>query len=346
MLNRSGSQGKIMDTIEIGDSGITASRVALNTRAMGGWTWGGDTADLKHSIGTIRAAIERGITLIDTAPVYGFGLAERIVGTVLAGGLRDRAIIATQGGLQWQNGKMRRDSSPAHIRKEVEESLRRLRTDHIDLYQMQSPDPLVPIRETAQTLVRLMEEGKIRAIGVSNYLPAQMDEFRQAAPIHAVRTRYNLFERGIQNGVLRYARQHGTVILCHGVLCRGLLTGMITPATQFNRDDLRRSDPRFQEPRFSEYLAAVASLNRYARACYGLRVSDLAVRWVLDQANTIALWDASQPEQLDSVGGAMGWKLDEMAKRHIENIIRHTVRHPIDPELIAPPSRSEPALAA
>jgi aryl-alcohol dehydrogenase-like predicted oxidoreductase len=335
-----------METTEIGTSGITASRVALNTRALGGWTWGGNTADLKYSISTIRLAIERGITLIDTAPVYGFGLAERIVGTVLAGGLRDRAIIATQGGLQWRDGKVRRDSSPAHIRKEVEQSLRRLRTDHIDLYQMQSPDPLVPICETAQTLALLLGEGKIRAIGVSNYLPAQMDEFRQAAPIHAIRTRYNLFERGIQSGALQYARRHEMAVLCHGVLCRGLLTGMITPSTQFNGEDLRRSDPRFQEPRFSEYLSAVASLNRYARECYGLRVSDLALRWVLDQANTIALWDARRPEQLDPVDAAMWWKLDELAKRHIENVIRHTVRHPIGPEFAAPPSRSEPELVA
>lgn len=336
-----------METVEIGTSGITALRIALSTLPIGGWRWGGDTADLNHSIGTIRSAIERGITLIDTAPVYGFGLAERIVGTVLAGGgLRDRAIIATQGGLQWRDGKVRRDSSPAHIRKEVEESLRRLRTDHIDLYQMQSPDGRVPIRETAQTIAHLLGEGKIRAIGVSNYSPAQMDEFRQVAPIHAVRTRYNLFERGIESGVLRYARQHEMVVLCHGVLCRGLLTGMITPATQFEADDLRSTDPKFQEPRFREYLSAVASLNRYARECYGLQVSDLAVRWVLDQANTIALWDARQPEQLDPVGAALGWKLDETAKRHIENIIRHTVRHSIGPEFIAPPSRSESALVA
>ena len=136
------------------------------------------------------------------------------------------------------------------------------------------------------------------------------------------------------------------VVLCHGVLCRGLLTGMITPATQFKGDDLRRTDPKFQEPRFSEYLSAVASLNRYARECFGLRVSDLAVRWVLDQAHTIALWDARQPEQLDPVGAAMGWKLDEMAKRHIENVIRHTVRHPIGPEFITPSLRSEPAPVA
>jgi aryl-alcohol dehydrogenase-like predicted oxidoreductase len=335
-----------MESIEIGTSGITASRIALSTRTIGGWRWGGDTADLMHSIATIGSAVERGITLIDAAPAYGFGLSERIVGTALSGGLRDRAVIATKAGLEWRHGKVRRNATPEHIRKEVDESLRRLRTDHIDLYQVLWPDPLVPVHETANMLARLLKDGKIRAIGVSNYSLAEMDEFRQAAPIHAVWTRYNLFERGTQNGVLSYAKQHGIAVLCHGVLCRGLLTGAITPATQFKVDDLRRSDPKFQEPLFSQYLSAVASLHRYARECYGLRVIDLAVRWVLDQGNTIALWNARYPEELDPVKTAMGWKLDEMAKRYIEQVIRHTVRQPTGPEFIAPPSRSEAALVA
>jgi aryl-alcohol dehydrogenase-like predicted oxidoreductase len=335
-----------METIEIGTSGISASRIALDTFAMGGWKWGGDTFELMHSIATIGSAIERGITLIDTAPVYGFGLSERIVGTVLSSGLRDRAVIATNGGLEWRDGKVRRNASPEHIRKEVDESLRRLRTDHIDLYQMLGPDPLVPVRETAQALARLLKDGKIRAIGVSNYSPAQMDEFRQAAPIHAVRARYNLFERGVENGVLSYAKRHEITVLCHGVLCRGLLTGMIKPGTQFKSGGLRRSDPKFQEPLLSQYLSAVASLNRYARECYGLRVIDLAVRWVLDQGNTIALWNARHPEQLDPVRTSIGWTLDEMAKRYIEKVIRHTVRHPIGQESMAPTSGSEAALVA
>ncbi len=240
-----------METTEIGTSGITASRIALSTWAIGGWAWGGNTVDLERSIDTIRSAIDRGITLIDTAPVYGFGLSERIVGTALSGGLRDRAIIATKGGLQWRDGKVRRNSSPAHIRNEVEESLRRLRTDHIDLYQVHWPDPLVPIQETAKTLARLLQDGKIRAIGLSKYSPAQMDEFRQAAPIHAVQLPYNLFERQAESGILPYARQHNIAVLCYGTLCRGLLTGTISSTTHFKGDDLRRSDQKFQERRLS-----------------------------------------------------------------------------------------------
>ena len=335
-----------METTEIGTSGITASRIALSTWAIGGWAWGANTVDLERSIDTIRSAIDRGITLIDTAPVYGFGLSERIVGTVLSGGLRDRAIIATKGGLQWRDGKVRRNSSPAHIRNEVEESLRRLHTDHIDLYQVHWPDPLVPIQETAKTLARLLQDGKIRAIGLSKYSPAQMDEFRQAAPIHAVQLPYNLFERQAESGILPYARQHNIAVLCYGTLCRGLLTGTISSTTHFKGDDLRRSDPKFQEPRFSQYLSAVASLNRYARECYGQKVIALAVRWVLDQGNTIALWGARYPEQLDSVKSVMGWKLDEMAQRYIEKVIRHTVKDPVGPEFMAAPLPSKAALVA
>jgi aryl-alcohol dehydrogenase-like predicted oxidoreductase len=334
-----------METIEIGTSGVRASRIALDTFAIGGWMWGGDTTDLLQSMATIRSAIDSGIILIDTAPVYGFGLSERIIGSVLSGGLRDRAIIATKAGLQWRDGKLRRNASPEHIRKEIDESLRRLRTDHIDLYQVHGPDPLVPIYDTAHTLGRLLREGKIRALGVSNYSPAQMDEFRRAAPIHFVRLPYNLFERDAARAVLPYARQHNIAALSYGALCRGLLAGTMTSATRFKSDDVRGSDPKFQEPRFSQYLSAVASLNRYARACYGLDVAALAVRWVLDQGDTIALWGARHPDQLERAKAAMGWKLDDMARRYIEKVIRHTVTEPIGPEFAPRASQSAPALA-
>jgi aryl-alcohol dehydrogenase-like predicted oxidoreductase len=334
-----------METIEIGASGLIASRVALGTWAIGGWMWGG-TSDLHESVQTIRSAVERGITLIDTAPVYGFGRSEEIVGYALSGGLRNRAVIATKVGLEWRDGKVWRNSSPARIRKEVEDSLRRLRTDYIDLYQVHWPDPLVPIQETAAALGRLLKEGKIRAIGVSNYSPEQMAEFRKAAPIHSVQPPYNLFERGAEIGVLPYAAQHSIAVLCYGALCRGLLTGSITARTKFEGDDLRRNDPKFQQPRFFQYLAAVSSLDRYARERYGLGVLALAVRWVLDQGDTIALWGARRPAQLNPVKDAMGWELDDQAKRHIEEILLQTVKDPVGPEFMAPPSRDDSALAA
>jgi aryl-alcohol dehydrogenase-like predicted oxidoreductase len=330
-----------METIEIGTSGITASRIGLDTEGIGRWAWGNNTADLQRSMSTIRSAIERGIAFIHTAPTHGFGLAERIVGTILSDGLRHRAIIATQTGLEWRGGRVRRNSSPAHIRKEAEESLRRLRTDHIDLYAVRWPDPLTPILETAKTLARLLKEGKIRAIGVSNYSPAQMDEFRQAAPIHATEASYNLFEREAESSVVSYAERHNVAVLCHDTLCRGLLTGMITPMTRFDGNDLRRGDPKFHEPRLSQYASAAAALDRYARACYGRPLIALAVRWVLDRGNTIALWGARQPEQLDPLKTVMWWNLDDMVKRHIEKIIRHTVKDPAGPRFMPPPSRNK-----
>jgi aryl-alcohol dehydrogenase-like predicted oxidoreductase len=335
----------IMETIEIGTSGITASRIALGTWAIGGWMWGGNN-DVDESVQTIRSAIERGITLIDTAPVYGFGRSEEIVGKALAGGLRERAVIATKTGLEWRNGKVWRNASPVRIRKEIEDSLRRLRTDYIDLYQVHWPDPLVPIQETAEVLAGLLNEGKIRAIGVSNYSPAQMVEFSKAAPIHTVQPPYNLFEREAESGVLPYAAEHNMAVLCYGALCRGLLTGTITASTEFKGDDLRRNDPKFREPRFAQYLAAVESLDRYARDHFGRGVLALAVRWVLDQGDTIALWGARRPAQLDPVGDAMDWNLDGMAKRNIDEILLRAVRDPVGPEFMAPPSQDDAALAA
>ena len=334
-----------METIRIGTSGLTASRVALGTWAIGGWMWGGNT-DLEESIRTIRSAVERGVTLIDTAPVYGFGRSEEIVGMALSGGLRRRAIIATKVGLDWRDGKVRRNSSPARIRKEVEESLRRLRTDYIDLYQVHWPDPLVPIQETAGALSRLLAEGKIRAIGVSNYSPTQMTQFREAAPIHSVQPPYNLFEREAEREIIPYAWRHNIAVLCYGALCRGLLSGKITAATEFKGDDLRRHDPKFQAPRFRQYLAAVRELDRYAHERYGLTVLALAIRWILDQGGTIALWGARRPDQLDALDEAMGWELDEAAKTRIAKILATHVKDPVGPEFMAPPARDDSALAA
>ena len=337
---------RTMETLAIGVSGLTASRIALGTWAIGGRNWGGDS-DLDESIRTIRSAVDHGITLIDTAPVYGFGRAEEILGMALSAGLRQRVVIATKVGLEWRGGgKVWRNSSPARIREEIEGSLRRLRTDYIDLYQVHWPDPLVPIQETAGALARLLTEGKIRAIGVSNYSSEQMAAFREVAPIHSVQPPYNLFERGAESDVLPYAAQHGIAVLCYGALCRGLLTGTMTSATRFIGDDLRRYDPKFQEPRYSQYLAAVTALKRYAHERYGLPVVALAVRWVLNQGDTLALWGARHPAQLDSAKDAMGWELDDQAKRHIDEILRQTVKDPVGPEFMAPPSRHDSALAA
>ena len=329
-----------METSTISASGLQFSRIGLGTWAMGGWMWGG--TDEEESIRTIHSAIDRGITLIDTAPVYGFGRSEEIVGKALAsGGLRQKVVIATKVGLDWANGEPFRNAASGRIFAEVEASLRRLKTDVIDIYQVHWPDPVMPIEETADAMATLFKQGKIRAIGVSNFSPAQMDEFRLIAPIHTAQPPYNLFEREIEKDVLPYCNREGIAVFAYGAICRGLLSGRMNRDTRFEGDDLRRTDPKFQPPRFEQYLEAVRLLDQFAQKNYGKRVIHLALRWALDQPGvTSALWGARHPGQLDPVDGVMGWKLDSAALGEIDRIIRDTVKDPVGPEFMAPPARN------
>jgi len=327
-----------MEFADIAGTPLRISRVALGTWAIGGWMWGG--TDDQESAATIRAAVERGINLIDTAPAYGFGHSEEIVGKTLDdAGLRSHVVISTKVGLEWDDGKVFRNASKARILKEVEQSLRRLRTDYIDIYQVHWPDPLVAIEETAEAMGTLHRQGKIRAIGVSNFSVSQMDQFRSVAPLHVLQPPYNLFERAVEADLLPYCRQHGIATLGYGALCRGLLSGRMLPDTKFEGDDLRRADPKFQVPRFAQYLAAVGRLDQFARDRFGESVIHLAVRWMLDQGVTTALWGARHPAQLDPVRQIAGWSLDSASNAEIDRILRETVNDPIGPEFMAPPAR-------
>jgi aryl-alcohol dehydrogenase-like predicted oxidoreductase len=331
-----------MEYVEI--EGITpkASRVGLGTWAMGGWMWGG--TDESRSIDTICTALDRGITLIDTAPVYGQGRSEEIVGKALQRwGHRDRVVLATKVGLEWAaDGAPFRNASRLRIEKEFTDSLRRLRTDYVDVYQVHWPDPVVPIAETAEALYRLHRHGHISAIGVSNYSTEQMEVFNQVAPLRVVQPPYNLFEREARERILPYCERHGLVTLTYGALCRGLLSGRMRLDSHFDGDDLRRTDPKFQPPRYAQYLRAVAALDHFAREHYGKDVLALAVRWVLDQPGVqVALWGARTPEQLDPLGETMGWSLDADALERIEAIVRESVIDPVGPEFMAPPASTD-----
>ena len=328
-----------MERARLAGTSLEVSRVALGTWAIGGWMWGG--TDEAESIATIRAAVEHGINLIDTAPAYGFGRSEEIVGKALAeGNFRSRVLIATKVGLEWRSGKVFRNATRARILQEVEDSLRRLRTDHIDVYQVHWPDPLVTIEETAEAMHTLFEQGKIRAIGVSNFSVRQMEHFRRVAPLHVLQPPYNLFERGIEAEILPYCRQNNISTFGYGALCRGLLSGRMRGDSKFEGDDLRRTDPKFQQPRFGEYLAAVTRLDQLARQRFHKRVIQLAVRWMLDQGMTTALWGARHPRQLEPVDEVSGWELDASAKAEIDRILKATIRDPVGPEFMAPPASS------
>jgi aryl-alcohol dehydrogenase-like predicted oxidoreductase len=327
-----------LETIAIPATNLNPTRIALGTWAIGGWMWGG--SDEAESIRTIRSAVDRGINLIDTAPVYGFGHSEEIVGRALEEIGRHKVLIATKVGLDWRDGQPFRDGSGARIHKEIEESLRRLRTDVIDIYQVHWPDPNTPIEETAHAMAELHRAGKIRAVGVSNFSTEQMRAFRAAAPLHTAQPPYNLFEREAEKDVLPYCRDNSIATLAYGSLCRGLLSGRMKADRAVSGDDLRRNDPKFQPPRLQQYLRAVEQLDAFARETYGKRVLHLAVRWVLDQQPlSIALWGARHPAQLDEVTDIMGWKLDAAAAVQIGRIVTDCVRDPVGPEFMAPPAR-------
>ena len=328
-----------MESAVIPGTTLKVSRVAIGTWAIGGWMWGG--TDEAESIATIRAAVEHGINVIDTAPVYGFGRSEEIVGKAIAEGhLRSNVIIATKTGLEWQGDRVSRNAGRARIMREIDNSLRRLQTNYIDVYQVHWPDPVVAIEETADAMLTLFNQGKIRAIGVSNFSVDQMKRFRRVAPLHVLQPPYNLFERGIETDLLPYCRENNIAMFGYGALCRGLLSGRMRADTVFSGDDLRRTDPKFVKPRFGQYLAAVQKLDQFAQQRFGKRIIHLAIRWMLDQGITTALWGARHPDQLRPVNEVTGWRLDASTLSEIDRILRETISDPVGPEFMAPPARS------
>jgi aryl-alcohol dehydrogenase-like predicted oxidoreductase len=316
------------------------SRIGLGTWAIGGSEWG--EVSEAEAIATCLAIFDHGINLVDTAPIYGHGRAEQLVGRAMwQHGKRESFYIATKAGLEWNDRGVFANSDPARLRREFEDSLRRLGTEYVDLYQIHWPDTTIPVERAAEVLLALYEEKRIRAIGVSNFSVAQMNAFRSVAPLHSNQPPYNLFEREIDAEVLPYCRDHSIAVLTYSSLCRSLLAGRLTTETKFAEGDVRHSDPKFQPPRFSQYLNGVAQLDAFARKRYGKSVLELAVRWVLDRPGvSAALWGAKRPDQLQAVEGAFGWKLDEAAMEEIDVIVQENVKDPVGPEYLAPEVRS------
>jgi aryl-alcohol dehydrogenase-like predicted oxidoreductase len=320
-------------------AGSEVSRVGLGTWAIGGTEWGAVAEE--DAIATCLSAIERGINLIDTAPIYGRGRAEEIVCKAMrAYGRRHAFYVATKAGLEWNDRGVFANSTPARLRREVEDSLRRLGTDYIDLYQVHWPDTLVPTAEVAGVLAEFQREGKVRALGVSNFGVAQMEEFRSAAPLASDQPPYNIFEREIDREVLPWCAANGVAVLTYSSLCRSLLGGRVHRGMTFEDGDIRSVDPKFQEPRCRQYITVVEQLTKLARERYGKSVAQLAVRWVLDRPGiSVALWGAKRPDQLDAVPGVMGWRLDEQVMTEIDRIVAEFVTDPVGPEYLTPQVR-------
>lgn len=287
---------------------------------MGGWMWGG--ADEVAARQTIECALDAGVDIIDTAPAYGFGLSEELVGSVIAErGVRSEVVIATKLGLSWDSRhEPWRDSSAERIREEVVASLARLRTDYIDLYQVHWPDMNVPFEETAAELGMLVDEGLVRAVGVCNYSVEQMDEFCGGGRLDSAQFRYNIFERAVEESVLPYCRDRGLITFAYSPLARGLLTGAMRKSHE-SKDPARRAE-MFHGDDFARHLSAVKRLDAFARESWGRGVIHLAIRWLLDQPGlTIALWGARKPAQVEAMSGVAGFSLDSAAMAEIDRIL-------------------------
>ncbi len=256
-----------MRTRPLGASGIEASVVALGAWAIGGWNWGG--ADDDKSVAAIHAAIDHGVTFIDTAPVYGMGRSEEVVGRALHGSRRQQVVLASKCSLSWDDApggvfhlaaddhgkldkndpavkyRIRRDARPKSLRKGVEDSLRRLRTDVIDLMQTHWQDPSTPIEDTMTELLRLQKEGKIRAIGCSNATPDDMERYRSIGRLDADQEKYNMLDRDREQDNLPYCAERRIAFLAYSPLAQGLLTGAIGPERVFAPGDGRADTPRF-----------------------------------------------------------------------------------------------------
>lgn len=293
----------------LGQSGLQISAIGMGTWAIGGTWWGGTDADA--AIAAIRRGLDLGVNLIDTAPVYGYGVSEEFVGKAIAGRPRESVVLATKVGLNWwanegqhffdlEGRKVYRNLRPASIRYEVEQSLRRLGVEYIDLYQTHWQDPTTPIAESMAELVKLRDEGKIRAIGVSNCTPAQMDAYRAVGRLDSNQPPYSMLKRGIEADVLPYCRAHDIAVLAYSPMERGLLSGM-DPARQFGAGDMRANDPAFTP----ENIRRVnAMLEQFAplRAKYGLNTTQLVIAWTISQPGlTCALAGVRNPAQAEDI---------------------------------------------
>ena len=292
-------------TREIGRSGVRASAVGLGTWAIGGWMWGG--TDEAESISAIQASLDAGVTLIDTAPAYGLGRSEEIVGKAIAG-RRDKAVIATKCGLVWHTQKgnhfFDQDGRPVHrylgrdsIVHELEESLRRLGTDYIDLYITHWQDPTTPVEETVAALEELKRAGKIRAIGASNVNRSELEQYVATGALDAIQERFSMIDRGIEADLLPLTVKNGVSTLSYSSLALGLLSGTIGPDRVFSGDDQRRDNPRFSVANrqkakdFAEAIRPVAER-------HGASIAQVVIAWTLAQPGvTFALCGARNPAQ-------------------------------------------------
>jgi aryl-alcohol dehydrogenase-like predicted oxidoreductase len=308
-----------MKHITLGKSGLDVSRIAFGTWQLGG-DWG--PTDVAGATRTIRRAAEMGVTFFDTAQAYGFGQSEQLLAAGLRGLPRERLVIATKGGLRPTANGLVRDSSPSWIRDGVDASLRALATDYIDLYQVHWPDPATPFEETAEALAKLISDGKIRHVGVSNFDVEQMDVFGATVPIETVQPPYHLFRRDIEAELLPYTAANDIGVLVYGPLAHGLLGGHLGPDTQFDPGDWRSKSPVFHGDTFHRNLRVVGELRQLATEELGITLPQLAIGWTLaNPAVHVAIVGTRDPDHVDEALAAADLDLDDQAMHRIDQIM-------------------------
>lgn len=314
-----------MRTTIFGKTGLEVSRLALGTWEFSG-AWGRFDEDRATAI--VQRACDLGINFFDTAHEYGFGEAERILGGVIRGGVgrdRDELIIATKGGLRPTETGPVRDASPEWIRQDVESSLGALGMDYIDIYQVHWPDPGVPAAETAGAITELITEGKIRHAGVSNYGVEQVKEFSETLPVESVQPPYHMFRREIEADLLPYCAANNIGVLVYGPLAHGLLTGTVTPETEFSADDWRSRSPVFSGDDFLANLKIIEELRPVAHDL-GVTLSQLAIAWALAQPGVdVAITGAQHIGYLQDSAGAADVTLTDTDVATIDEIIAAAV---------------------
>src|SRR5437868_3128237 len=311
-----------MQTRRLGNSDLNITPIGFGAWAIGGpgwaFAWGPQEDD--DSVAAIREALDKGINWIDTAAVYGLGHSEEVVARALEG-MGNRPYVFTKCSMVWdEQGKISRSLKAESIRRECEASLRRLKVDALDLYQVHWPMPDQEIEEGWATMARLKVEGKVRNIGVSNFDAGQMQRALAIAPITSLQPRYSLIHREVERAILPFAEQENIGVIAYSPMASGLLTGAITRERiqQLPADDWRQSNPDFQEPLLSRNLRLVRLLRAIGQH-HGRSPGEVAIAWVLQNpAVTGAIVGARRPAQIKSIVGAAAFWLSpsELAEIH------------------------------
>ena len=307
-----------MNRVRLGKSELEVSPIAFGTWQLSG-DWG--QFDEDEAVQAIRFAHEQGVNFFDTAQAYGFGASEEMLGKALRQIPREDVVIATKGGLRLDDERgLLRDSSPSWLRQGVESSLKALGTDYIDLYQVHWPDSEVAFAETAETLEALVDAGKIRHVGVSNFDPEQMSEFSRTRSVETLQPPYSLLNREIEASILPHCQEHDIGVLVYGPLAHGLLTGAMDSNTSFAEDDWRRVSPSLTGETFEHNLQIVERLNQFAQE-RGCSLSQLAIAWTLSHpAVHVAIVGSRRRAHIEESLGAAELTLSDEDKAEIERI--------------------------